>query len=333
LLEDDEEGAMESDDPYFKQRIARPDGESDYIHQDAVVIQDEKDKTIAFILPDEKIFFWVDEGKWEGYFEDGLKEPKRTYLSYVEDKYMRRDQPISWGIYLAARDLGGFAIDLVETPVETSKNLATGLYKIVTLQFDIEKTWARVINADKTDGAYVVATLAMGYLAGPKGKAVVAAEDAPRFGEMVGEYASKLRPVKLTWPQLLELFRKARQFEALVTTHLKTLYPVQQGYTVLKQVYIKVDGVMSIADNIIYNSKTGQFILNETKYGATNLLRKNQQIIQDAIKAGKKIEIRSANGIPPANVLQGGEITISKIIRSNSIDGTITANTVKTIWP
>jgi hypothetical protein len=90
---------------------------------------------------------------------------------------------------------------------------------------------------------------------------------------------------------------------------------------------------MSIADNIIYNSKTGQFILNETKYGASNLLRKNQQVIEDAIKAGKKLEVRSANGMPAAKVLQGGEITISKIIRSNSIDGTITTNTVKTIWP
>ncbi len=330
---------MVAGDPYFKQRITRPDGETDNIHEDAVLIQDEKDQTIAFILPDEKIFFWVDEGQWEGYFEDGLKEPKRTYLSYVEDKYMRRDQPISWGIYLAARDLGGFAIDLVEAPVETSKNLVTGLYKIATLQFDIEKTWERVINADKTDGAYVAATLMMGYLAGPKAgpKAVVTAEDVPRLGEMVGEYASKLRPVKLTWPQLLELFRKARQFEALVTTHLKTLYPIQQGYTVLKQVYVKVDGVMSIADNIIYNSKTGQFILNETKYGATNLLRKNQKVIQDAIKAGKEIEIRSIQGIrDSAGTLvksQGQTIKVTKIIRSNSIDGTISTNTITTIWP
>ncbi len=135
---------------------------------------------------------------------------------------------------------------------------------------------------------------------------------------------------------MLVLFRKAKQFEALVTSHLKTLYPIEQGYTILKQVYVKVDGVMSIADNIIYNSKTKQFILNETKYGASNLLRKNQQIIQDAIKVGKPIEIRSAEEvvINGERVLyQSRQIRVSKVIRSNSIDGTITSGTVKTIWP
>ncbi len=321
---------------YFKQKIIRPDGKIEYTHEDAILIQNEQDQTIAYILPDEKVFFWVYEKMWQGYFENSTKTQKSSYLFYVEDKYMRHDQPVSWGIYLAAKDLGGFAINLVESPIQTSKNLATGIYKIATLQFDIEKTWQRVINADKTDGAYVVATLAMGYLAGPKGKAIVAVEDAPRFGEMLGEYATKLQPVKLTWPQLLVLFRKAKQFEALVTNHLKTLYPIEQGYTILKQVYVKVDGVMSVADNIIYNSKTGQFILNETKYGVSNTLRKNQKIIQDAIKAGKEIEIRTVQLLDESgNIIrtQSDRIKVFKILRSNSIDGTINTKTVTTIWP
>lgn len=115
------------------------------------------------------------------------------------------------------------------------------------------------------------------------------------------------------------------------------MFPVSEGYTVLKQIYVKVDGVISIADNIIYNSKTGQFILNETKYGITNTLRKNQQIIEDAVKAGKELEIRTADGIRDgANKIvktQGQSITITKVLRSNSADGTITSSTVKTIWP
>jgi|GEM_PF-6425280 len=318
---------------YFGQRITNPSGRTEFTHQEALLIQNDDDQTVAYLLPDEKVFIWVNDGPWKGYFENGVKEQEATYIFYVGDKYSRKTEPVSWGIHLAAQDLGGFAIDLVQSPSETTSSLANGLVKIATLQFDIEKTWDRIVSADRTDGAYVVATILMGYLSGPKGKAVVAAEDSPRFGEMLGEFASKLRPARLTWPQLLEFFRKAKQFEAQVTSHLKTLYPIDQGFTMVNQVYLKVNGITSIADNIIYNSKTGQFILNETKYGVTNLLRKNQRLLQDAIKSGKKIEVRSVNGIPAARVLQGSQITISKILRSNSIDGTITANTVKTIWP
>lgn len=114
------------------------------------------------------------------------------------------------------------------------------------------------------------------------------------------------------------------------------MYPASEGYTVLKQIYVKIDGVVSIADNIIYNSKAGQFILNETKYGITNTLRKNQQIIENAVKAGKQLEIRSSERLViNGRVIysQGDKIAISKILRCHSIDGTITTNTVKTIWP
>ena len=115
------------------------------------------------------------------------------------------------------------------------------------------------------------------------------------------------------------------------------MFKAEEGFSVTSQVYLKVDGVMSIADDIIYNSKTKQFILNETKYGVSNTLRKNQQFIENAIKAGKEIEIRSLEGIRDATnkvvATQGQKIKISKILRSNSVDGTITSNTIKTTWP
>jgi len=334
LLDDESEGAAMATYPdYFSQIITRPNGKGDRTHQDAVCIQNEKDQTIAFLLPDGKCFFWVDNGIAKGYFQEGGTSNKYSYLFYVEDIYNRQSQPISWGIYLASSDLGGFAIDLATKPTETTTAFAKGVWKIATLQFDIGKTWQRIINADATDVSYVATTIALSYLSGPKAKGIVVAEDAPKFREFLEEYAAKTRPSKLTWPELIELFKKAKAFETAVTNHLKSLYPVSEGYTVLKQIFVKVDGVVSIADNIIYNSKTGQFILNETKYGITNMLRKNQKIIEDAVKAGKKIEIRSVSGIEPANVLQGGKITISKVIRSHSIDGTITSSTVKTMWP
>lgn len=116
---------------------------------------------------------------------------------------------------------------------------------------------------------------------------------------------------------------------------MATIYKASEGYTIVRQVYLKVDGVISIADDIIYNSKTGKVILNESKYGTKNLLRKNQKIIEDAIKAGKLIEIRSVGDviIEGRTVLfQGGKVEISKILRSHSIEGIITKNTVKTLW-
>ena len=338
LVEDEGEGALMANMPnFFGQRVTTPNGSNQGIHEDAVPIQDENDNTIAFITPDEKVFLWVHEGQWEGYFENGEKSSTKIYSFYVEDKYMRESDPLSWGIYLAANDLGCFAIDMVESPGETTKNLATGIWKIATLQFDFEKTWERILSADRTDGAYVVSTLALGYLAGPKCKKLVTAKESPKFQEVLEQYVSKTRPTKLTWSQLLVLFKEAREFERLVSKHLKTIYKAEDGFSVTSQVYLKVDDVMSIADDIIYNSKTNQFILNETKYGVTNTLRKNQQVIENAIKAGKEIEIRSVGGIRDAtnNVIatQGQKIKISKILRSHSVDGKITINTIKTTWP
>lgn len=67
------------------------------------------------------------------------------------------------------------------------------------------------------------------------------------------------------------------------------------------------------------------------------LLTKNQKVIEDAIKAGKLIEIRSLKGIRESTgkvvKSQGDKIIISKILRSHSLDGTITSETIKTIWP
>lgn len=336
LFQSEDDAAMKMADPdYFAQVVLQPDGKNGLIHQDAVCILNDKDQTIAFLLPDGKTFYWVDG---YGYFvEEGINRriEKYTYNWYVYDQSNRKTQPFSWGVYLAASDLGGFALDLATKPTETTTALAKGLWKIATLQFDIDKTWERIVNADATDVWYVTATLAMAYLSGPK--ANITAGDIPQFREVLEEYAVKTRPKRLTLSEVIQNFKKGKAFELPLTNHLKTLYPTSEGYTVLRQIYVKVDGVMSVADNIIYNSKTGQFILNETKYGVTNTLRKNQKIIEDAVKAGKDLEIRSLDGIKDFsnNVikLQGDKIKIVKVLRSNSIDGTITSGTVKTIWP
>lgn len=111
---------------------------------------------------------------------------------------------------------------------------------------------------------------------------------------------------------------------------------MEEGYVHIRQLHLKVDGVTSIADNLIFNSKTGQFILNETKYGVTNTLTKNQNILDKAIRVGKKVEVRTKEGIIINNNIvfrQGDKILINKILRSNSVDGVINSTTIKLIWP
>jgi len=323
-------------DAYMELSIINPRGKNEKIHRDAVLIQDSNDQTIAFVLPDETIFYWVYTDKAYGYFKSTDNPSyKNSYMGYYEDKYNRKTQPISWGIYLAAYDLGQFAIDFGTSPLETTSNFAKGIWKIATFQFDIEKTWNRIINADLTDASYVVSTVLICQLAGPKGKRLIPENDVPRFGEFLGEATSTVATggSKMTWPQVLALFQKARAFESSITQHLMKLYPVEQGYKVFRQVYLKVDGVTSIVDDLIYNTKTNKFILNETKYGASNTLRKNQKVLQDAIKQGKEIEIKSVRGLDGTPYKYTDKITtIEEIIRSYSIDGTITNNTVQTIW-
>lgn len=79
--------------------------------------------------------------------------------------------------------------------------------------------------------------------------------------------------------------------------------------------------------------------MNETKYGITNTLRKNQKVIENAIKANGFVEIRTVtNKLPekiiknPYNIVQGSNIKISKILRSHSMDGKITSETIKSTW-
>jgi len=333
LFERDEEGMAVTGD-YYGQKIVRPDGKSEWIHSEAVCVLDEKEQVIAFLLPDEKIFYWVKNQTATGYFQEGGISNRYSYGWYVEDKLNRKTQPISWGIYLAMYDLGQFAIDFGTSPLETTTNFANGIWKIATLQFDIEKTWNRIINADLTDASYVVSTVLICQLAGPKGKRLIVENDVPRFGEFLGEVTATAatRGSKMTWPQLLVLFQKARAFEATISQYLIKLYPAEQGYKVFRQVYLKVDGVTSIADDLIYNTKADRFILNETKYGTSNTLRKNQNILQDAIKQGKEIEIRSAQGIEGTKYKLSSKIKIDEIIHSHSIDGTITNNTVQAVW-
>jgi len=334
-LDGEEDGSALNVD-YFGQSVKAPNGSNQRIHQEAFCVLNNNNQTVAFVLPEGKSFVWVNEGGFLGYFENGVPSNKTSYLFYVEDKYNRIYQPVSWGIYLAASDIGSFSIDLATSPLGTISNLATGLLKIATLQFDIEKTWQRIVDADLTDVSYVVSSIALAYLSGPKCKSMIVAKEEREFQELLVEYATKTRPQKLSWPAILELFKKGKEFERLMSRHFREIYPAKNGYSITNQVYLKVDGVVSVADDIIYNSNTGQFILNETKYGITNTLRKNQKIIEDAIKAGEEIEVRSINGIRDAsnNIVrfQGSKIKINKILRSHSIDGKISNNTIKTIW-
>jgi hypothetical protein len=337
-FEGDEAGMSLDDNPYFELSITTPQGKKDKIHRDALLVQNDQNQTIAFVLPDESIFYWVQNNNAYGYFKSlDNTSYKNSYMGYCEDQYNRKTQPISWGIYLAAYDLGEFTIHFGTSPLETTTNFAKGIWKIATLDFDIAKTWDRILNADLTDVSYVVSTVLMCQLAGPKGKKLISESDAPRFEEFLMESATAATATggKFPWAEVLVLFQKARAFETSITQHLMKLYLVEKGYHVIQQVYLKVDGITSIADNLIYNTKTGQFILNETKYGASNTLRKNQKILQDAIKQGKKIEVRSVQELRIDGKLiygQSTEITISEIIRAHSIDGTIVNNTIQTIW-
>jgi hypothetical protein len=279
-FEGDEKGMLQSD-IYTAQSITNPRKNRDITHRDAILIQNSDNQTIAFTLPDETIFVWVDNATANGYFKSTANNfsYKNSYMGYCEDKYNRETQPISWGIYLAAYDIGQFAIDFGTSPLETTSNFAKGIWKIATLDFDIAKTWDRIINADLTDASYVVSTVLMCQLAGPKGKKLVAEKDMPRFGEFLEETATITASGggKLTWAEVVVLFQKARTFETSISQYLLKLYPVEKGYHAVRQVYLKVDGVTSIADDLIYNTNTRQFILNETKYGASNTLRKNQK--------------------------------------------------------
>ncbi len=335
LFERDEDGAIQQNNSnYFAQKFLNPLGKLDRTHEDAFLIQDQNDYTIAFILPDESVFEWKHTKSIQGYFKNGGTSYKASYTGYVEDKYNRENEPLSWGIYLAACDIGDFFIHLGGEPIETTEGLFKGFWKIVSLDFDIEKTWNRILAADKTDASYLISMVCLSYLAGPKGKQLILSEDYNKFAEIAEECAITSR--KVSWSELLELFKRAKNFESRVTEHLKILYPIEEGYVHIRQLYLKVDGVTSIADNIIFNPKTGQFILNETKYGTTNTLTKNQNILNKAIREGKKIEIRSQEGIIINNNViyrQGDRILINKILRSNSVNGIIDNTTIKSIWP
>ncbi|WP_286812296.1 MULTISPECIES: hypothetical protein [unclassified Maribacter] len=316
---------------YFKQIVTNPNSGSSRIHENAFTIQNSKNQTIAFVTPDEKFFFW--NGIVGSYSKSEIGNNYRdTYMYYVEDKYRRQSEPISWGVYLAADDLGGFYLDLIDSPNQTVSNFANGIGKIITLDFDINKTWQAIVDADLTDVSYISATLALGHLAGPKGVGVIPASETGQLQQFLARYASKSSPAKLTWPQLFELFRKARAFEKAVSNHLASLYSKVNGYKVFSQVYVKVDGAISIVDDLIYNTTTRKWILNETKYGVGNTLSRNQEIIQNAIKNGKKIEIRSKEALIPGQIGQGSYITISEILRSHSINGSIIFDTVKSTW-
>ncbi|MEM7487429.1 MAG: hypothetical protein AAF348_19660, partial [Bacteroidota bacterium] len=326
-----EEFLQQQEPDYYKQTVTNPRGQISRIHENAFTIENNRGQTIAFVTPDEKFFFW-NESIEGGYSQNETSERYRdTYMYYVEDKYHRQSEPISWGIYRAADDLGGFILDLVGHPSETINDFAVGIQKIITLDFDLNKTWESILDADLSDVSYISATLALGHLAGPRGANLIAVNETGQFQQFLSRYAGKKRPTRLTWPEVLELFRRARDFENAVSQYLNTLYTTQSGFKTFSQVYLKVDGVVSIADDLIYNTNTRKWILNESKFGVHNTLSRNQQIIQDAIIAGKNIEIRSTGQLVPG-VSQGSFIQFSEILRSHSVNGNIIFDTVKSIW-
>jgi hypothetical protein len=316
---------------YYGQQIATPLNTSGLTHKKAVLVLNEKSQTIAFILPDEKLFIWVNDGKFQGYFEDGVKTNKVTYDSYVTDKISRKTEPISWGLYLASRDSGEFVLNLIDDPKATLTGLGKALTKIVTLDFDIEKVWERIQKADATDASYVVSCIMMARMASGPSKGLVngvkkvfpgiAKMDLHKLAEII-EFFSARSANKLysgtggaikTWAEILIIFKKALEFEALITKELLKKYPIAEGYIHISRLYLYANNVVSIADNCIFNTNTQKWILNETKYGIWNKLRKNQEVIDRAIRADGLLEIRSISDRipeiirkPPYDIAQGG---------------------------
>lgn len=330
---------------FMEQYITSPAGTGDFTHRDSVLVLNSKSQTIAFIAPDEKLFLWVEELGWRGYFLDGQKAFKNLYDTYIDELITQKTEPFSWGIYLAGRDSGQFVIDLVEDPKETLTGLAKALKKIVTLDFDIEAIWERIQEAKPSDATYVVSCILMGRLASVPSKVTIKGvrkiyqaipkKDLYKLAEIVEYYAqvNAIRPI--TWAELLVIFKRALEFEARITQQLLKKFPISQNYLHIERLYLKVNGAVSVADNCIYNTNTKQWMLNETKYGISNVLTKNQQVIDRAIKAGVELEIRSASetlmraGIP---YKQGDQILISEIYRSHSWDGIIKEETIKLMW-
>ncbi len=136
--------------------------------------------------------------------------------------------------------------------------------------------------------------------------------------EILAEGSSK----KLSWPELKELWRKAKEYEANVTDY----YKKKGQYDVYTQVYLKSpDGTVSVIDNLLRDKKTGQILLSETKFGKGNKLTTNEKKIHDLITSTKgevELEIRSGK---ESSVFQdfptGFKIKVDKIERVNSLDG------------
>jgi hypothetical protein len=156
-------------------------------------------------------------------------------------------------------------------------------------------------------------------------------EDVAKIAEQAASAA------KLTWPELLELFKKAKLFETNVSKVLLSKFTRAKGYIVFNQVYLKdpITGLISVADNIIYNNKTNKWILNESKFGISNTLTKNQKAIEDAIKAGNPIELRTVDGLDLGNfgiIKQSSKLQFEGVIRSNSSTVEITSSIFEKIW-
>ena len=151
---------------YFGQVIRNPKGNVGRIHENAFIITNDEGQTLAFVTPDEKFFYWHNENG--AYFVSDRGAARDSYDYYVEDKWKRKSEPISWGIHRSADDIGESVLNWISNPKQSFNNFADGMIKIATLDFDIEKSWEALLNADLSDASYFVSSMALAYLSGPK---------------------------------------------------------------------------------------------------------------------------------------------------------------------
>jgi hypothetical protein len=355
----DEDGAEnnivnQNIDLFQQQSFLNPLNLKRYTHKDAICFQNEDDQTIAFILPDGKTFCWVNDGTWQGYFLNGNKTQHDSYVFYVEDKINRIVQPISWGIYLAAYDFGGFALTFIDNPTGTVVAMANGVKKIVTLDFDLEKTWDRVCNADLTDASYITSTFALAYLAGPKGKATVTEKEIAPLVEEIETYIVKTRPVKLTWPQILVNFKLGNDFGKRIANLISVnntayLTDVAQKvgitlqelrtYTPLKELQLNLaNGGYVVLDNVwvktinINGKLVKEIIANENKLAALTKLSKRQTQFLNELSSNSNFTVRSIADPISSILTKNSSVKIKSFIKTagdGSVNGAYTITKLK----
>jgi hypothetical protein len=125
-----------------------------------------------------------------------------------------------------------------------------------------------IVNADTTDVTYVLAAIFFARVSGPKGLKLLKEGEVTGFAQFTETVLKS--GSKISWPELLALFKKAIEFQKAITAKLKLLYKSSDGWIHIAQIYLKFDKTVSIADDLLFNKKTKKMILNESKYGKTN---------------------------------------------------------------